>query len=131
MQGGEDDLDALLAQFKLQDQAANQITLKDNAKAPPARVHASFTPIGTSVSKLHQTIFAMHAILTSACSGTLSLLNFECFAFHMPRQGLLACSLEILLSSNLDHASPFQPAATHDTYKPIHCWQASANWPAC
>lgn len=43
--GGEDDIDALLAQFKLQDEEANRIIVEENCDPPTARVYASFTPL--------------------------------------------------------------------------------------
>ncbi|KAL4432778.1 hypothetical protein ABPG77_008104 [Micractinium sp. CCAP 211/92] len=44
-QGGEDDIDALLAKFKLQDERHSAVSIKENCAAPSPRVYASFTPI--------------------------------------------------------------------------------------
>lgn len=45
LQGGEDDIDALLAKFKLQDERHSAVSIKENCAAPSPRVYASFTPI--------------------------------------------------------------------------------------
>ena len=50
MQGGEDDLDALLKQFKLQDKKAKAVEVQHNIDQPSARLFASFTPIPGAVS---------------------------------------------------------------------------------
>ena len=49
MQGGEDDLDALLKQFELKDKKANEIVVLSNAEPPSARLFASFTAVPGSV----------------------------------------------------------------------------------
>ena len=52
-QGGEDDLDALLARFKLNDQLQNNVT--EDSAAPSARCFASLTPLPVSLHRsLHQ-----------------------------------------------------------------------------
>ncbi|KAK9845440.1 hypothetical protein WJX81_006475 [Elliptochloris bilobata] len=45
--GGEDDLDALLAQFQLSDKLQKEVQVLSEAPAPSPRVFASFTPIPT------------------------------------------------------------------------------------
>ena len=50
MQGGDDDVDALLSQFNLEEKAKNTAQVKENADPPSARVYASFTPHPTLVS---------------------------------------------------------------------------------
>lgn len=45
LQGGEDDIDSLLAKFKLQDERHAGVEVKEGAPAPTPRVYASFTPI--------------------------------------------------------------------------------------
>ena len=50
MQGGEDDLDALLKRFQLQDKKAKEIEIQHNADPPSARLFANFTPIPGAVS---------------------------------------------------------------------------------
>lgn len=45
MQGGEDDIDALLAQFKLQDDAQTAVKVVDNCRPPSPRVYCSFQPM--------------------------------------------------------------------------------------
>ena len=43
--GGDDDIDALLEQFKLQDEAAKKVVIEEDCDPPTARVYASFTPL--------------------------------------------------------------------------------------
>ncbi|KAL4541299.1 hypothetical protein Ndes2437B_g05679 [Nannochloris sp. 'desiccata'] len=43
--GGEDDIDALLAQFKLSDEAAVAIQIDENCPPPSPRVYSSFQPL--------------------------------------------------------------------------------------
>ena len=43
--GGEDDIDALLAQFKLEDEAKVTVCVEDNCTPPTPRVYASFLPL--------------------------------------------------------------------------------------
>ena len=45
MQGGEDDLDALLARFALDDAQKDAVEILENAACPSARVYASFTAV--------------------------------------------------------------------------------------
>ena len=45
LQGGEDDIDAVLAKFKLDDERHTRVEVKENCPAPSPRVYASFTPI--------------------------------------------------------------------------------------
>lgn len=45
MQGGEDDLDALLAKFALEDKLQATPIAENSATAPSARVYSSFTPV--------------------------------------------------------------------------------------
>ena len=45
MQGGEDDIDALLAQFKIQDDAQNAVEVVENCSQPSPRVYCSFQPM--------------------------------------------------------------------------------------
>ncbi|KAI7844606.1 hypothetical protein COHA_001846 [Chlorella ohadii] len=44
-QGGEDDIDALLAAFKLKDERHSRVEVQEGCAAPSPRVYASFTPI--------------------------------------------------------------------------------------
>ena len=44
-QGGEDDIDALLAKFKLQDERHARVEVVEDCPPPSPRVYASFTPI--------------------------------------------------------------------------------------
>ena len=53
IQGGEDDLDALLKHFQLQDKKAKAIEIHKNADPPSARLFANFTPIHGAVSTLY------------------------------------------------------------------------------
>ena len=50
MQGGDDDVDALLAQFALEEKAKGAADVREDVAAPSARVYASFTAHPTSVS---------------------------------------------------------------------------------
>lgn len=49
MQGGDDDVDALLAQFALEEKAKSTADVREDVTAPSARVYASFTAHPTSV----------------------------------------------------------------------------------
>lgn len=49
-QGGDDDVDALLSQFNLEEKAKIAAQIRENADPPSARTYASFTPHPTSVS---------------------------------------------------------------------------------
>lgn len=51
LQGGEDDIDALLAKFKLQDERHSAVSIKENCAAPSPRVYASLTPIPSQASQ--------------------------------------------------------------------------------
>lgn len=51
-QGGDDDVDALLAQFALEEKAKNTADIREGVPAPSARVYASFVPDPTSVSHI-------------------------------------------------------------------------------
>jgi hypothetical protein len=42
---GEDDIEALLAQFKLQDESSKKAIVEENCPPPSARVYASFVPL--------------------------------------------------------------------------------------
>ena len=53
MQGGEDDLDALLKRFQLQDRKAKEVEIQHNADPPSARLFANFTPIPGAVSSCY------------------------------------------------------------------------------
>lgn len=44
-QGGEDDLDALLAKFVLEDKIQTEAAIEDKSMPPSARVYSSFTPV--------------------------------------------------------------------------------------
>jgi len=44
-QGGEDDLDALLAKFALDDKRQSTVEVEDDSAPPSARVYSSFTPV--------------------------------------------------------------------------------------
>ena len=48
-QGGDDDVDALLAQFALEEKAKNSADIREDVAPPSARVYASFTAHPTSV----------------------------------------------------------------------------------
>lgn len=61
MQGGDDDVDALLAQFALEEKAKNTADVREDVTAPSARVYASFTAHPTSVSYLVQGHDMKHA----------------------------------------------------------------------
>lgn len=50
MQGGDDDVDALLSQFNLEEKAKSAAQIRENADPPSARTYASFTPHPTTVS---------------------------------------------------------------------------------
>ena len=50
LQGGDDDVDALLNQFNLEEKAKSTAQIRENADPPSARVYASFTAHPTSVS---------------------------------------------------------------------------------
>ena len=63
VQGGEDDLDALLKQFKLQDKIAKAIEVQHNVDQPSARLFASFTPIPGAVSS-HMPIWCSQSACT-------------------------------------------------------------------
>lgn len=58
-QGGEDDLDALLANFQLQDQAKTRIELIEDGP-PTARVHASWVPTNSQVYMRDPIYFLLH-----------------------------------------------------------------------
>ena len=45
LQGGEDDLDALLAKFALEDKMQSSVEVVDDSAPPSARVYSSFTPV--------------------------------------------------------------------------------------
>lgn len=49
MQGGEDDLDALLKQFELKDKKRDEVVVTDLPGSPSARLFASFTPVPGAV----------------------------------------------------------------------------------
>ncbi len=49
LQGGDDDVDALLAQFALEEKAKNSADIREDVAPPSARVYASFTAHPTSV----------------------------------------------------------------------------------
>lgn len=49
LQGGEDDIDALLAAFKLKDERHSRVEVQEGCAAPSPRVYASFTPIPSQV----------------------------------------------------------------------------------
>ncbi|KAK9823375.1 hypothetical protein WJX72_002326 [[Myrmecia] bisecta] len=44
-EGGDADLDALLAKFKMADEALSTVLVEENVSPPSARVHATFTPV--------------------------------------------------------------------------------------
>ena len=44
-QGGEDDLDALLAKFVLEDAQKDKVEIKNDVPCPSARVYASYTAV--------------------------------------------------------------------------------------
>lgn len=49
IQGGDDDVDALLAQFALEEKAKGAADVREDVAPPSARVYASFTAHPTSV----------------------------------------------------------------------------------
>lgn len=49
MQGGEDDLDALLAKFALEDKQKDTVQALEDEQPPSARVFASFTAYNVQV----------------------------------------------------------------------------------
>ncbi len=53
VQGGEDDIDALLAQFKLKDAQAEEVGVLEG-RAPSPRVYASFIPLPSLVHIYHR-----------------------------------------------------------------------------
>lgn len=60
MQGGEDDIDALLKQFELKDKKAKEIVVLSNADPPSARLFASFTPVPGAVKRIHPVQTFLH-----------------------------------------------------------------------
>lgn len=52
-QGGEDDLDALLAKFALEDKL-QAIAVTEDTNAPSARVYSSFTPVSSQQVQIQQ-----------------------------------------------------------------------------
>ena len=50
LQGGEDDIDSLLAKFKLQDERQGSVEVQEDCPPPSPRVYASFTPIPSQAS---------------------------------------------------------------------------------
>jgi hypothetical protein len=45
LQGGEDDIDAVLAQFKLRDEEATAVRVEEGCLPPSPRVYSSFVPM--------------------------------------------------------------------------------------
>ena len=77
MQGGEDDLDALLKHFQLQDKKAKAIEIHQSADPPSARLFANFTPIPGAVSTLHSCCCC--PITIRLCGLVLSCSHFEAY----------------------------------------------------
>lgn len=70
MQGGDDDVDALLAQFALEEKAKSTVDVREDVVGPSARVYASFTAHPTSVSCCDLDVLAeLQLERTHACYG--------------------------------------------------------------
>lgn len=67
MQGGDDDVDALLAQFALEEKAKSAADVREDVAAPSARVYASFTAHPTSVSLLRNIYLAWVRMCWKSC----------------------------------------------------------------
>ena len=52
VQGGEDDLDALLARFKLQDAVSTETQILECSRPPSPRLFATFTPVPAAQASL-------------------------------------------------------------------------------
>lgn len=72
LQGGEDDIDALLAAFKLKDERHSKVEVQDNCAAPSPRVYASFTPIPSQVPGWLGGLPRWRAVLAAADAAGLS-----------------------------------------------------------
>lgn len=74
MQGGEDDLDALLKQFELKDKKSKEIVVLSNAEPPLPRLFASFTPVPSAVLIPASTLI----ILSRLCNDFQYVLGTIC-----------------------------------------------------
>lgn len=52
LQEDEEDIDALLHKFKLEDKSRTEVITNDQSDPPSVRVHASYTPIPHEVSTI-------------------------------------------------------------------------------
>ncbi len=64
-QGGDDDIDALLAQFALEEKAKTSADIREDVVPPSARVHASFTAHPTSVR--FKPLLLFMSVASAAC----------------------------------------------------------------
>ena len=68
-QGGEDDLDALLARFKLQDAASTEVQIIECSRPPSPRLFATFTPVPSGqVQRLSLQPEPAYEAVLAACS---------------------------------------------------------------
>lgn len=68
-QGGEDDLDALLAHFELSDKRQKEVQVLGEAPPPSPRVFATWTAVPTQVQPF-PIVYSMHRLYKSTVSST-------------------------------------------------------------
>lgn len=96
MQGGEDDLDALLAKFALEDKLQAAVTTEDGSKPPSARVYSSFTAASPQQVNAH-------------CSKIMTSRVYNAVQHTAP-----PCTQ--ILDSAVELPEDQRPATTHDLY---------------
>ena len=99
VQGGDDDVDALLSQFNLEEQAKSAAQIRENADPPSARTYASFIPHPTTVSLSLRSVMLLHGMLLSAMISLTLIRSAACSHDSAPA----ACVQE----------SYYQPSVVH------------------
>ena len=72
LQGGDDDIDALLARMQMADAAQREVQVEADCSAPSARVFASFTATTSQASRCLRNACAADAALCTLCFATPS-----------------------------------------------------------
>ena len=83
LQGGEDDLDALLAQFKLEEGTRNQVTIQQQSEPPSPRLFASMTAVSGQVSSIRLVICRQSAATTALPRVLGVYIHVLCYCQHL------------------------------------------------
>ena len=81
--GGEDDIDALLAQVDLEESRKSSVRVQTNSDAPSPRCHCSFVPIPSSLEKKSQSSDSVRVVLFGGERQAWNVILLSKCLFHL------------------------------------------------